>query len=53
MEVVGGAGFEFRYEMQIAVPGLWGLGVDQQTTTADPVRQPDKPGEHVLEKGGA
>jgi hypothetical protein len=51
VEVVGGAGFEFWYEVQVEVLRLWCLGVHQQTACADPFRQLEQSGEHVREKG--
>jgi hypothetical protein len=51
MEVVGGARFELWYEVQVEIPRFCCLSVLQQTATADPIRQLEQSGEHILDKG--
>ena len=53
MEVVGGAGFEFWYEVQVEILRLWCLSMHQQTATADPIRQLEQSGGHVLQEARA
>ena len=46
-----GLASEFWYEVQVEISRRWCLGMHQQTATADPIRQLEQSGEHVLHKG--